>query len=100
MKKKQKKKKDAALEGRYGIYLTLLGVFILELFFFAWCRVQYVKTGYVISEETAKHQKLLSLQRNFKIERARLKSPERLSEIARSRLGLAAPETGQTIIIP
>ena len=37
MKKKHKKKKDAAKdaakEARYGIYLTLLGVFILEFFF-------------------------------------------------------------------
>jgi cell division protein FtsB len=100
MKKKDKKKKDSAREGRSWIYLMLIGVFILEFFFFAWCRVQYLKTGYEISEETAKHEKLLLLQRNFKIELARLKSPERLSKIARSRLGLVAPTTGQTIIIP
>jgi len=93
-------KKEAAENGKYGIYLILLGLFILEFFFFAWCRVQCVKTGYAISGETARHQKLLSLQRNFKIELARLKSPERLSKIARNRLGLISPESGRTIIIP
>ena len=100
MKKKHKKKKNAEQEARNGIYLILLGIFALEFFFFAWCRVQYVKTGYDISGETAKHQKLLSLQRNFKIELARLKSPERLAKIGKNRFGLASPKTGQTIIIP
>ena len=33
MKKKQKKKKDAAQEARNGIYLILLGVFVVEFFF-------------------------------------------------------------------
>ena len=97
---KKKHKKNAKQKTRNGIYLILLGIFILEFFFFAWCRVQYVTTGYDISRETAKHQKLLSLQRNFKIELARLKSPERLAQIAKNRFGLASPKTGQTIIIP
>ena len=98
--RKKYKKKETAENGKHGIYLILLGLFILEFFFFAWCRVQCAKTGYAISEETARHQKLLSLQRNFKIELARLKSPERLSRIARNRLGLISPESGCTIIIP
>jgi len=97
--KKTKEKRCCARGEKWNIF-NIARSFCTGIFFFAWCRVQYVKTGYDISRETAKRQQLLSLQRNFKIELARLKSPERLSKIARNRLGLAAPETGQTIIIP
>jgi len=73
---------------------------ISELFIYTWCRVQCVKTGYAISKETDKNLKLIALQKNLKIEIARLKSPKRIAKIATQQLGLIMPKSGQVIIIP
>ena len=40
------------------------------------------------------------MQKNLKIELARLKSPERIAKIAETKLGLVMPSAKQTIIIP
>jgi len=83
-----------------GIWMVLLMLFVLELLFYTWCRVQCVNIGYRINEETRRHQHLLKLQSSLKIELARLKSPARIAEIARTRLGMKMPDAKQTIVLP
>ena len=80
--------------------MVLLMLFVLELLFYTWCRVQFVNIGYQLNEETRRHQQLLKLQSNLKIELALLKSPARIAEIARTRLGLKIPDAKQTIVLP
>ena len=81
-------------------WIVLLIAFISELGFFAWCRVQYVGVKYVIQEQTTRNRKLLAMQDNLKIELRRLKSPRRISKIAREQLGLITPTPQQTIVLP
>ncbi len=83
-----------------AIWLTIMVLFIAELFFYTWCRVQYTQVGYDISDEADGQRSLLALQQNLKIELARLKSPERIEKIARQRLGLMTPTEEQIIIVP
>ncbi|CAB5117647.1 hypothetical protein D3OALGA1CA_3205 [Olavius algarvensis associated proteobacterium Delta 3] len=83
-----------------GIWMVLLMLFVLELLFYTWCRVQSVDIGYHINEETRRHQHLLKLKSSLKIELARLKSPARIAKIARTRLGLKIPDAKQTIVLP
>ena len=78
----------------------LMVVFIAELFLYTWCRVNCIAVGYDISKETKKHQELIALQNNLKIEMASLKSPERIAKIAKDQLGLIVPSKDQTITIP
>ena len=75
-------------------------LFISELYIYTWCRIQCVKTGYEISKETDKNTKHIALQKNLKIEIARLKSPKRITTIATQQLGLIMPKPEQVIIIP
>ncbi len=77
-----------------------MGLFIGELFFYTWCRVQSVRVRYEISEHKAQQQRLATLQDNLKIELERLKSPKRIAKIAKQQLGLVASTTKQLIIIP
>ena len=79
--------------------LFLMFVFIAELLFYTWCRVQCVRTRYEITEQTAKIQQLLALQDNLKIELARLRSPQRIAKIAKNQFGLITPTLKQTIVI-
>ncbi len=83
-----------------GIWLILMLFFIVELFFYTWCRVQCIRTGYEISREARRHQNLITLQNNLRIELARLRSPERIAKIAEQKLGLVMPTSEQMIIIP
>jgi cell division protein FtsL len=83
-----------------GLWIIIIVLFISELFIYTWCRIQCVKTGYEISKETDNNLKLITLQKNLKIEIARLKSPLRIAKIATQQLGLIMPKSGQVIIIP
>ena len=75
-------------------------VFIAELLFYTWSRVQCTQIGYEINRANETQQQRLRLQNNLKIELARLKSPARIATYARERLGLRMPTPEQTIILP
>lgn len=83
-----------------GMWILLLSLFIAELLFYTWCRVQNVSVGYRIASEDRKHQALATLQNNLKVELARLKAPKRITQIATRQLGLQMPTPEQTVIIP
>lgn len=83
-----------------GIFIILMTMFMAELFFYTWCRVQFVGIGYDISRATNYNQSLTALQNNLKIELASLKSPERLAKIANRQLDLILPAPEQVILIP
>lgn len=82
------------------LWLVLMGLFIGELLFYTWCRVQYVQVKYEISKATQKQQRLLALQDNLKIELANLKSPQRIATIAKEQLDLITPTSKQMVPIP
>jgi cell division protein FtsL len=77
-----------------------MAFFFVEALFYAWCRVQCVNAGYGIDRQTRRHQALLKERNTMKIELARLKSPERIETIARTRLGLVMPDGQQMVILP
>ena len=80
--------------------LFLMFIFMAELLFYTWCRVQYVRTKYEIEEQAARTRQLSAMQDNLKIELARLKSPKRIAKIAETQLGLITPSSKQTLFIP
>jgi cell division protein FtsL len=82
------------------IWAMLLVLFIGELFIYTWCRVQCVQVGMAISAERRKEAELKTMRNSLKIELARLKAPERISYIARQKLGLEMPEPSKTIMVP
>jgi cell division protein FtsL len=82
-----------------GMWILIMFLFIIELLFYAWVRVQCINSGYAMAEETQKQQALIALQNNLKIELARLKAPERIARIAKNQLGLNVPKHDQIIII-
>lgn len=77
-----------------------MAVFIAELLVYTWSRLQCIQIGYEISAETEKHGEWIAVQKNLKIELARLKSPKRIAKLAQAYLGLVPPSTEQIITIP
>lgn len=83
-----------------GVWMLLMSIFIMELLFYTWCRVQNVNHGYEITKATQDQRQLTTYQNNLKIELARLKSPDRIAKIAKDQLGMMKPSTDRTIVLP
>ena len=81
-------------------YALLLALFIGELLFYTWCRVQCVRVGIAIGQENRKVEAMESLQNSLQIELARLKAPERIAHIARNELQLEMPDPRQVVVLP
>ena len=96
-KKKKRKQRNPKVT---IVCLCLMLIFIAELLFYTWCRVQSVRLKYEITAQTAHVWQLSAMQDNLKIEFARLKSPSRIAKIAKTQLGLITPSSKQMILIP
>jgi cell division protein FtsL len=97
MKRRKKKARNPKI---LAASLIIMGLFIAELLFYTWCRVQSIQTRYEISELKDRQQQLVAHRDSLKIELARLKSPKRIAKIAEQQLGLITPTSKQLIIIP
>lgn len=93
-----KKNKKTSTVRQTGMWVVIMILFVGELFLSAWCRVQYVGTGYEISQEVQSQKDLIKLKNNLNIELASLKAPERIAKIAKNQLGLKTPTIDQVII--
>ena len=82
------------------LWAIVLSLGVAEMLFYTWCRVQCVRTGYLIAKESRRQQELTRFQNNLNVELARLKAPDNLSRIAREKLSLAMPEPQQIVVVP
>jgi len=83
----------------YVLLLFYLGILILFFLFFVWIRLKTIQYGYLISQETEYHQKLLIYNKQLRIEIATLRSPARIEAIAIKELGMKMPNPDQIIIV-
>lgn len=96
----RKKKKKALNRKMAALYLGLMFVFIIELLFYTYCRVQSTQISGDISRESARHSELVSMRDSLTVELARLKSPQRIAKIAREQFGLVFPNSNQIVVLP
>ncbi len=82
-----------------GIWVAFIVVFMAELLVYSWCRIQYVQTGFEITQARQERERLIELQRELKIEEGQLRSPARIREKAEA-LGLVMPDPKQLVVIP
>lgn len=85
-------------QGMKTIWLTIMLVFMVELFAYTWCRVQCVRMGYDITAETRSYDQQRTIRKNLAIELARLKAPKRIEALGRQ-LGLAPPAPRQIVVM-
>lgn len=96
----RRKKKKVLNRKLVALYLGLMFVFIVELLFYTYCRVQSTQVSGEISRETARQRDLLSMRDSLKVELARLKSPQRIAKIAGEQFDLVLPNSNQIIVLP
>ena len=81
--------------------LISLGVFcLLILLFLAWQHFEILRGGYDNESLKKEVSRLEEENHKLKLERASLRSPQRIDRIARRDLGLVAPQTSQIVILP
>lgn len=100
MAAKTKRRKKHPIKRIPWTWVLILSLFLGELLFYTWCRVQCFQLGIAISSERSKQQELKTLQNSLNIELARLKAPKRIFRIAKNNLGLGMPDPQQTIVVP
>ncbi len=98
-------KRERVARSRASRWRLVLGIFlgialISAVWVHVWLRLQVVRMGYVLSTTSKLQARLEQENRELKIELATLTSPDRLEALARQRLGLAAPEKGQVVVLP
>ncbi len=81
-------------------WAVIICLLVMELFFYAWCRVQCINTGYQIDAQRQRHKRLTSLENELKVELTRLKAPERIRQLAENQLGLIVPGPDKTVVLP
>src|SRR5262245_65804577 len=70
------------------ITVTVLGaIFLVGLFIYGWQHYRWIQYGYRIEEAQKKKEQLAEIGRQLRYERASLRSPQRIDEIGRRRVG-------------
>jgi cell division protein FtsL len=82
------------------LVVTVLGaMFLLGLFVYAWQHYQWIQYGYRIQEAQKKKEHLAEISRQLRLERATLRTPQRIDAIARRELGMVIPAPGQLVTL-
>ncbi|MFH2010551.1 MAG: cell division protein FtsL [bacterium] len=88
----QRQRSAGAGVGRRAVALLAVTVFFTTAALaHVWVRLQVVRLGYQISQETDREKRLQQAHRKLQVERALLRNPERLERLARERLNLTTP---------
>jgi cell division protein FtsL len=96
--KKKPSGKTWSAKGSALVFLAM-GIFLCELLAYTWCRVQCTRVGYEISRAAGEQQQLATVREKLQVELARLESPERLANMAKTHMGLKMPSSRQMVVI-
>ena len=88
---------DAKSHRDYIVVTVLAAMFVFGLFAYAWQHYQWIQYGYRIEEAQKKKEQLAEIGRQLRLERASLRSPQRIDAIARRDLGMVVPAPGQLV---
>jgi hypothetical protein len=75
-------------------FSVALAVFFLLVMVYAWQHFSAIEYGYKIEAKRTQHDNLVEVNRNLRLQEARLRDPGRIDVLAR-RMGLVSPEAGQ-----
>ncbi len=88
---------DSKNQRDYIVVTALAAMFLFGLFAYGWQHYQWIQYGYRIEEAQKKKDQLAEIGRQLRLERASLRSPQRIDSIARGELGMVVPAPGQLV---
>jgi cell division protein FtsL len=83
----------------YIVITALAAIFLFGLFAYGWQHYQWIQYGYRIEEAQKQKEQLSEIGRRLRLERATLRSPQRIDAIARGELGMIVPAPGQLVTL-
>jgi len=90
---------DAKGHREYIIVTALAAMFLFGLFAYGWQHYQWIQYGYRIQEAQKKKDQLTEISQQLRLERASLRSVQRIDAIARRDLGMVVPARGQIVML-
>jgi cell division protein FtsL len=97
--KRKKPSKDSGSRNPLKYTLIALGFFIPAVLAYIWLHVQRVNLSYDLAREQKQKKELTETNKKLRIQLANLRAPERIEQIALTKLGLRPPAKGQIEII-
>ncbi|RLC25940.1 MAG: hypothetical protein DRH93_00440 [Deltaproteobacteria bacterium] len=80
-------------------WFTIISIFFCQLLIYTWVRTESTQTIFRVSKVQENFIKKTSYNKALSIERDRLKSDDRITRIAKSRLNLSTDTVNQTIYL-
>ena len=71
----------------------------LAALFHAWVRTRVTEQGYGLSRSSDEHRELSREHERLQFHAAQLKSPQRIEELARTRLGMGPPSVDRVVVL-
>jgi cell division protein FtsL len=71
----------------------------LAMLLHAWVRTRVTERGYTLSRLSAEHRELVRENEGLRIRAAELKSPQRIEELARTRLQMGPPAVDRVVVL-
>lgn len=71
----------------------------LAMLLHAWVRTRVTERGYTLSRLSAEHRELVRENEGLRIRAAELKSPQRIEELARTRLQMGPPSFDRVVVL-
>jgi len=90
---------DARSHRDYIVVTILAAIFLFGLFGYGWQHYRWIQYGYRIEEAQKKKEQLVEASKQLRLERATLRSPQRIDAIARRDLGMVVPSPGQLVTL-
>jgi cell division protein FtsL len=81
----------------YIVVTIMAAMFLFGLFVYGWQHYQWIQYGYRIEEAQKRKEQLAEVGRQLRLERASLRSPQRIDSLARRSLGMVPPGPGQLV---
>jgi cell division protein FtsL len=65
----------------------------------AWVRTRVTEQGYALSRLSAEYRDLTREHESLQLKAAELRSPQRIEELARTKLGMSAPALDRVVVL-
>ena len=83
----------------YAAATLSCAVLASALLFHAWVRTRVTEEGYHLSRLSLEHRELTREHESLQIRAAELRSPQRIEELARSRLSMGPPSMDRMVVL-
>jgi cell division protein FtsL len=97
--KRKKPSKDSGSRNPLKYTLIALGLFMPAVLAYIWLHVQQVNLSYDLARAQKQKKELTETNKKLRIQLANLKAPERIEQIALTKLGLRPAAKGQIEIL-